>query len=215
MAGSRTLRAILTAAVFTTVGTGALNTLEVYFVPENLHASPSWYGSLQAVFGAGTIGGALLSGRLGDRAGHTRVFRSGLLLFGFLLIGYSRTTNIPAALVVSVLFGLALGALNTVSSPLILQETPRDHLGRIMAVFDPISQLASLISAALSGVIAGTLLDGFHGHWAGLDFGRIDLIFLVGGVSTVAAGLYSFVAFHRHCTPTTAPSASVESSTVP
>ncbi|NVK77305.1 MFS transporter [Streptomyces morookaense] len=215
LTGSSTLRVILTAAVLTAVGTGALNTLEVYFVPENLHASPGWYGTLEAVFGAGTIGGALLSGRLGDRAGHTRVFRGSLLLFGFLLIAYSRTTDIPAALVVSVLFGLALGALNTACSPLILQETPRDHLGRVMAVFDPISQLASLVSVALSGVIAGTVLDGFHGHWAGLDFGRIDVIFLAGGVSTVAAGLYSFAALRRRPAPVTAPAAPAETSTAP
>lgn len=203
--GNRTLRTILTAAVLMTAGTGALNTLEVYFVPENLHASPSWFGTLEALFGAGTAVGALLGGRLGDRAGHTRVFQGSVLLFGLLLVAYSRATGILTAATVSLLFGLALGALNAVSSPLIIQQSPRDHLGRIMSVFDPIAQLASLASVALSGVLAGTVLDGFHGHWAGVDFGRIDVIFLAGGVCTVATGVYTLFALRPAVAPTTPP----------
>ncbi|MEU5429417.1 MFS transporter [Streptomyces olivoreticuli] len=202
--GNRVLRTILTAAVLMTAGTGALNTLEVYFVPENLHASPSWFGTLEALFGAGTAVGALLGGRLGDRAGHARVFQGSVLLFGLLLVAYSRATGILTAAVVSLLFGLALGALNAVSSPLIIQQSPRDHLGRIMSVFDPVAQLASLTSVALSGVLAGTVLNGFHGRWAGMDFGRIDVIFLVGGVCTVATGLYTSIAL-RHAVASAAP----------
>ncbi|MEV4442354.1 MFS transporter [Streptomyces sp. NPDC049577] len=191
--GNRVLRGVLVAAVLMAAGTGALNALEVYFVPENLHASPSWFGTLEALFGAGTIAGALAGGRLGDRAGHTRVFQGSLLLFGLLLIVYSRATAILVAAVVSVLFGLALGALNAVASPLIVQQAPRDHLGRMMSVFDPVAQLASLAALGLSGVLAGTVLDGFHGRWAGLEFGRLDTILLTGGVCTVLTGLWALV----------------------
>jgi MFS family permease len=201
--GNRTLRTILTAAVLMAAGTGALNALEVYFVPENLHVSASWFGTLEALFGAGTIAGALLGGRIGDRAGHARVFRSSLLLFGLLLIVYSRATDIQVAAIVSVLFGMSLGALNSVASPLIIQQVPRDHLGRVMSVFEPVSQLASLFAVAMSGLLAGTLIDGFHQQWAGMQFGRIDIIFLAGGVCTVATGIYAFVALRSAPLPVT------------
>jgi len=189
--GNRILVTLIVSIVFITLAAGVLNALEVYFVPDNLHASPAWYGGLVAAAGAGTLIGSLIGGRLGDRFGLEQVFKGSLLLFGVTFLVYSRMTNVWPTLFLSILFGLSLGSLNTALFPIILKHAPKELLGRVMAVVNPVSQAASMASVALAGVLVGTVMRNFHATVAGIHFGKIDTIFLFGGVCAIIAGLYS------------------------
>jgi len=51
--------------IVATLGAGAINALNVFFVPHNLHVAASWLGTLTAGEGAGAIAGALVAGWLG------------------------------------------------------------------------------------------------------------------------------------------------------
>jgi len=194
--GQRTLRAMLIAAFLTMLGTGAINALDLYFVLEKLHARPAWFGMLEALFGGGTLLGAWLGHQMGKRLPFASVFCGSLLCYGAFVLVYSRVEAVFPAAALSVLFGMSLGALNTVAFPLILTVVPRSHLGRVMAVFNPANQLASLVSIGLSSLLISTVLRNFHASLAGLAFGRVDTVFTVSGVLILAGGAHSWRALH-------------------
>lgn len=97
----------------------------------------------------------------------------------------------PAALVIGILVGAPIGVINSVLTPLLLGATPQHLIGRVSAVFSPVQQLASILSMAAAGLLASTVLRGFHAVVGGLSFGPYDTIFLFAGLMFVVAGLAS------------------------
>jgi MFS family permease len=187
--GSRVLVTLGVGIVIAMLGNGAINSLAVFFVPHNLHVSSKWLGALIGGVGAGAIAGALLAGAVARRVRPARLFWMSLIGCGVALIGLSRTTALAPAIVTAVLLGLAVGVLNAVISPIILQVTPSNLIGRVSAVLSPLQQLASIISMVLAGVLASTVLRGFHEKIAGITFGPYDTVFAVGGLLFVIGGL--------------------------
>jgi MFS family permease len=188
---SGVLTALGIGIVIATLGTGAVNSLAVFFVPRNLHVSASWLGTLAGGEGVGAIVGALLAGGIASRLRPARLFWVSLICGGVALIGLSRATNLVTAIVTTALIGLAAGVLNSVISPIILDVTPSHLIGRVSAVLSPLQQLASIVSMVLAGVLASTVLRGFHAVVGGISFGTYDTVFLAGGLLFVMAGLAS------------------------
>lgn len=174
-ASSHVLVALCGGVVVATLGTGALNSLMVFFVTGNLHAAAKWLGTLSAALGAGAVLGSLLSGWAAARIGATRVFCLGLISAGILLVVFSRLSDLDVAYGILALVGLMMGALNAAASPLFLAVIPRDLIGRVMAIFNPLQQVADIASMALAGLLASGLL-------------HVGTIFLVGALLIVAAG---------------------------
>jgi hypothetical protein len=58
----------------------------------------------------------------------------------------------------------------------------------------PANQLGAIVSMAVAGTLASSLLRGLDVSVAGLHLGRIDSIFLVSGLLIVASGAYFAVA---------------------
>jgi predicted MFS family arabinose efflux permease len=192
--GNRFLVALLLLAVIGQFGMGALNTLNVFFATRNLHASAQLYGYLGMAMGIGGILGALASGRVVQWIGARRTTWIGLLVSGALLVLYSRQGSFPAAVALLFVFAVPLTMLNTAMSPLLLAAAPREFRGRVVAVFYPVTQLASMLAAVLSGWLAGSGLRDFAGSVAGLRFGPIDTILATAGVVIVVAGVYARIA---------------------
>lgn len=158
---SRALMAMLGSTCVYTVGVGALNVLDVFFVTDNLHAAASWLGTVGAFFAVGALAGALLFGAIAGKVSDTRIYWLCLVATGTLVIVYSRLTTVPAALVVIALLGLPVGAVNAVIGPLLLSITPERLIGRVVTVIGPVQQLTSLGAMALAGVLTSTVLRGF------------------------------------------------------
>lgn len=187
-ASSRTLLALCGGVVIATFGTGALNALEVFFVTDNLHTAASWLGVLVGATGVGAILGSLLGGWAAARVGSARIFQAGLISGGIFLGVFSRMTVFSLAVAVGVLVGMMFGALNAAAPPLFLAEIPQHLIGRVMAIFNPIQQLAAISSMALAGLLASTALRSLHADVAGLAFGPINTIFGFSSLLIVAAG---------------------------
>ena len=187
-AGNRVVLAICSGVTITTLGAGALNTLLVFFVTGNLHAAASWLGVLAAAFGAGSVLGALLSGRLAARIGSGRVFYLGLIGGGLALAAYSRMTWLAPAFGLEALTGLLFGAVTASVGPLLLAQVPQQLIGRVMSVFSPLQQTANIVSIAMAGLLAGTVLRGMRVDVAGMTFRATDTIFGAGALLIVAAG---------------------------
>lgn len=190
-AGNRILVTLVLGIVIAMLGNGAVNSLAVFFVPHNLHVSVNWLGTVIGSVGAGAIVGALLTGLIGRWLRPQQQFWVSLLVCGGALIALSRCTALVPAIAVAVLLGLGAGLLNAAIYPIILSTTPAAMIGRVSAVLSPLQQLASIVSMALAGLLASTVLRGFHATVGGLHFGPYDTVFAVGGLLFAVAGLAS------------------------
>lgn len=187
----RTLVVLCLGGVIAALGTGAVNTLAVFFVTDDLHAAASLLGILFAGISIGAIAGALLAHRFAGRFGLSRVFGLGLLLSGIGLLGFSRTTVLWLATLVIAFVGFTYGVVQAAIPALTLAAAPQEVLGRVMAIFTPAMQLSSIISTALAGLLASTVLHRMHVVIAGQVFGPIDTIFACSALLMAAAGIAS------------------------
>jgi len=195
-AGNRTLTTLLVAAVVASLGAGALNTLDIFFLTRNLHAPLRLYGALSAVEGAGLLLGSLLAGTIALRLGVQRTIWLGLLAMGVLFALYSRLTAFaPAAAVIFVL-GFPIAAVNSSLVPLVLRVTPDALVGRVFSVLGPALTLAILVSMAVSGYIASSLPANLHTNWLGMRWGAVDTLFTGAGLLLLVSGVYAALRLH-------------------
>ncbi|WP_431906831.1 MFS transporter [Micromonospora carbonacea] len=189
--GSQFLVALLTIVVIGQMGTGALNTLNVFFLTDNLGAPSESYGYLGTAIGVGAILGALAAGSVVARLGAWATTWVGLVTGGVLLFAYSRQTTLTGGMILLFLSIVPITALNTAISPLMLAAAPREYTGRVMAVFQPVTQLASMLAAVASGWLASSALRDFAATVGGVRLGPIDVILAVAAGLIVLAGLYA------------------------
>jgi MFS family permease len=187
-ATSRVLVALTIGVVIATLGAGALNALNVFFVTHNLHTAAKWYGTLQGAEGVGGVLGALATGWIVGRLGSSRAVWVGIIVSGVLVIGYARSSALVVAIVFMALTGLAVTIVNTALTPLLLSVTPQEMIGRVTAVINPIQYAASILSMAVAGFLASSVMRNFHVVIAGVTFGTYDTIFTFVGLLFVAGG---------------------------
>ncbi|MFG2332637.1 MFS transporter [Streptomyces sp. NPDC048604] len=193
-ARSRFLVALLVLAVIGQFGVGALNTLNVFFTTDNLHASARLFGYLGMAMGVGGIVGALCAGRVVQWIGARRATWIGLLVSGALLVLYSRQTGFLGGVAFLFAFAIPLTVLNTAMAPLLVAAAPAAYRGRVVAVFYPVTQLASMLAAVLAGWLAGTVLRGLDVPLGPLRLGPVDTILAVSGLFVVLSGVYAWLA---------------------
>ncbi len=193
-ARSRFLVTLLTVTVICQCGTGAINTLNVFFVTRDLHASSHLFGVAETAMGAGFVIGALAAGRMVRWIGARALTWSGLLATGVLAVGYALQRSFPAGLVMLAIYAVPIAMLNTAVAPLLLDAAPREYLGRVMAVFNPVNQFASMLSVVVSGWLTSTVLQSFRASFAGVTINSVSLIFVVAGGLIFISGIRAFAA---------------------
>ncbi|MFC5911360.1 MFS transporter [Streptacidiphilus monticola] len=195
--GSRFLVVLLCVAVIAQCGTGAVNALNVFFVTGNLHTRASLFGFMSTAFGVGAVAGALLAGRVVRLLGARRTTWLALAVTGLLVLGYARQTTFPGGLALLAGFSVPVAMLNTAMTPLLLEATPQEYLGRMMAVFNPVNQAASMLSVVVAGWLASSGLRTFHATAGGLHVGLIDTIFSASGLCILLAAVFAAAALPR------------------
>jgi len=191
--GNRILVTLLVTAVLTLLAFGTLNTLDIFFVTQNLRATPDFYAILASAQGLGLLVGAVFAAAFAQRIGVARVLGLSLLVWGATILIYARLTDIAPALALMGLTGFLLSTAQVAETPLLMHATPEEFLGRISSVFVPALSAAELVGIALSGYLASTLLRDFHTTVLGIHIGPVDTIFTAVGISLVAAGIYALV----------------------
>lgn len=196
-AHSRYLVTLMIMIVVLTVGTGALNGLDVFFVTQNLNTNPHLYGLLSMADGCGVVLGSLIAGMVIRRLGIRRCTWMPLFFGGLLLFLYARQTQFWSALLLVVLIASMAGVVNVAFGPSVMKAVPSEFLGRVVQLINPIQSIASTLSLAVSGWLASTVLLHYHGEIAGIHMGRIDLIFTVGAALIFLGSLYGGFALPR------------------
>jgi len=189
--GSRILVTLLVTAVLTLLAFGTLNTLAIFFVTDNLHAAPDFYGILASAQGIGLLAGALFATLFAQRLGVARVLGFSLLVWGATILIYARMTSVAPALALMGVTGFLLSLAQVAETPLLMHATPQQLLGRVSSVFVPAMSASELIGIGLSGYLASTVLRDFHARVLGVAIGPVDTIFTAVGLSLVAAGVFA------------------------
>ena len=127
--------------------------------------------------GIGFIVGALAAGRMVRWLGARALTWSGLLAAGVLAACYALQRSFPVGLVMLAVYAMPIAMLNTAVAPLLLDAAPREYMGRVMAVFTPVNQLASMFSVVVSGWLTSTVLRRLPCHRRGRhpQLGQPDL----------------------------------------
>jgi MFS family permease len=193
-ARNRFLVTLLTVTTICQCGTGAISALNVFFVTSDLHASSRLFGVAETVMGIGFIVGALAAGRMVRWMGARALTWSGLLAAGVLAAGYALQRSFPAGLVLLGFYAIPIAMLNTAVAPLLLDAVPREYMGRVMAVFTPVNQLASMVSVVVFGWLTSTVLRSFRATVGGITLNSVSLIFIVAGGLIVLSGIRAFAA---------------------
>jgi MFS family permease len=193
-ARNRFLVTLLTVTLICQCGTGAISALNVFFVTRDLHASSRLFGIAETAVGVGFIVGALVAGRIVRWIGARALTWSGLLATGVLAAGYALQRSFPAGLVMLAIYAMPIAMLNTAVVPLLLAAAPREYLGRVMAVFTPVNQLASMLSVVIFGWLTSTVLQSFRASFAGISLNSVSLIFIIAGGLIFVSGIRAFAA---------------------
>ena len=90
------------------------------------------------------------------------------------------------------IYAMPIAMLNTAVAPLLLDAAPREYLGRVMAVFTPVNQLASMLSVVVAGWLTSTVLRSFRASFAGVTLNSVSLIFIVAGALIFVSGIRAF-----------------------
>jgi MFS family permease len=135
----------------------AVNVVEVFLVRDTLSASATWYGVLGATWAAGVVAGSIGAGRLSTE--HARVvaacWAAGVMSVVFL--GFAVTPSVIALLPISVVGGVANGALNVAASAVVMTRTADELRGRVGAALGAIVSAGSVTSLVAGGVLAAVL----------------------------------------------------------
>ena len=189
----RFVRTLLFIAITCQAGTGALNTLDVFFVTGNLHVNPRYYGVLSVGAGIGLIVGSLIAASVVKRFGAASTTSGVLLLSGLVFLLYTRQTTFLAGFALLLLFMIPIAIVNTSVSPLLLAAIPQRLFGRVMSVFATLNQGTQMLSMLVAGWLASTSFRRFHAELAGVHMGPIDTIFTVAALLLVLGGINSFI----------------------
>jgi len=193
-ARNRFLVTLLTVTTICQFGTGAISALNVFFVTSDLHASSRLFGIAETAMGIGFIVGALAAGRMVRWLGARRLTWAGLLAAGLLAAGYGLQRSFPAGLIMLAIYAVPIAMLNTAVAPLLLDAAPREYMGRVMAVFMPVNQLASMVSVVVCGWLTSTVLRSFRATVGGVTLNAVSLVFIVAGGLIVLSGVRAFAA---------------------
>jgi MFS family permease len=170
-----------------------MNTLDYFFVTGNLGAPASLYGAVSGAMGVGMILGAIVAGAFAQKIGLVRTLWLSLLALALMILAYARSGDIRFAILFIALAGVAQAALNVAVGPLLLQSTPREMIGRVSSILNPVITVATLVGAALGGYLDSTLLHGFSATLLGVHFGPVDTILTGAGVIALVGALFAMV----------------------
>ena len=174
------------ATLINRAGTMVLPFLVLYLTRE-LGFSPYRAGLALAVYGAGSIIAAPISGRLTDRIGPLPVMRVSLLAGGLLMLMVPLVRSFPAVLAVTLVWAVMSELFRPANLVIIADIVPGDKLKPAYAL----SRLAINLGMSVGPAAAGFIAEK-----------SFTWIFIVDAVTTLAAAAIlianPFAASHRH-----------------
>nr|HEX4313662.1 MFS transporter [Kofleriaceae bacterium] len=146
-----------------TLALGGLKSFVVLWLTEGLDESMTFTATIMTVVAVGTVVGALVSGRLGDRFGPGRVLTAALFVFGIGVAVGTFSTSLPVLAIAFPFIALAGGAAVALPYALLLELTPHKKNGIVAGLFDASSGIGTLLGPTL----VGSAIDAFGSYFPG------------------------------------------------
>jgi MFS family permease len=200
IAGSRILRGTLGVLAVMMLGLGAVNTLLVPLIVNELAVPPAWFGVMPLAQATSTILGAGLAGWLAARFPLTRIVTASLIVLGLCIGMLGAATAIWHLLLIRFAAGWCITPLQATVATILQTNAPNHQLGRIGAAQNTVITTTNLLSMGLAGLF-GELVG-------------IRTVFVLAGITTVLAGLGAAWMFRALPAPA-APESPVVSETRP
>ncbi|HRK24979.1 MAG TPA: MFS transporter, partial [Beijerinckiaceae bacterium] len=154
MLSSAPMRAVLGLQLLTSLLVRPIIDMFPAFADQVFGRAEGGFGMLSAAVGCGAIAGAAyLVGQPAGRAMHRHIV-SGSFLFVAMGLLFAYCTNFWAALIVLLIFGLAMTTSGVASTTYVQAQTPMHRLGRVMSIYSVIARLAPAIGALVLGASA-------------------------------------------------------------
>lgn len=185
-----TLRTILLAGITLGVAMSTVNTLDIFFVIGNLHASPTIYGWFGTATGIGVLVGTVLGIPAIPYFEARQALSIAVAGTGLCVVILSRITYLPIALGLLFLMGSCVAIFGVSFMQLLYAVTPTAQIGRVIALIGTTFSVSNLLIVALAGFVASTLLHSFHLQVLGQHLGSIDTIYLIAGIMALMGGTY-------------------------
>ena len=152
-----------------TFGLSGLKSFVVLWLTVGLGKSMTFTAGAMTVVAVGTVVGALISGKLGDRFGPGPVLTIALAIFGVGLGVGTFSTSVPILAVAFPFIALSGGAAVALPYALLLELTAAKKHGIVAGLFDASSGVGTLLGPTLTGVSIDVLRPHFpssHGYSA-------------------------------------------------
>lgn len=188
---NKVLVTLLVTGVIFMSGGSALNALYLFFVTNNLHLPEAFYSLLGSASGIGAVVGATIASILAKRIDLSKMLAFSLLGWGILVLVFSRLTIFPPVLVIFFLLGGLNAGVNIAVGPLLLKNTPKELVGRVVSILTPAVTASSMLSTVVAGSLASTVLKNMNIHLFTVHFGPIDTIFTATGILAILGGIYA------------------------
>lgn len=125
---------ILMALAFVSFGMPYMNLLPVYAVSV-LAVDSAGLGMLMTMQGVGALAGSLALGALSDYPRKAVVGLAAAVLFGVMLVGVALTSSFVIASLLMILIGGLGNLYMSLNNTILMLNTDRDYLGRVMSVY--------------------------------------------------------------------------------
>ncbi len=161
--GEAVLFATTVQAAIAEYGLGALTALSPLLVaalPLGGTNAPAAYGLFEMAMGVGLVGGGLVLGGLGTRLPKGPSIVIAFTALGAALAALSLARNLPLALILAVVVGVANVSFVLPSQTLFQQRTPDSMLGRVVSI--RLAMVNAVLAAAM--VTSGALAQAFGLH---------------------------------------------------
>ncbi|MEW5988498.1 MAG: MFS transporter [Chloroflexota bacterium] len=175
-AGERPLTLVILTASAVTLGTGAVNALEIVYARTVLGVGEVGYGLLFSAWGVGLLAGTLSLNAWLRRFPPVHLLTAGVTLLGAAIVAYALAPTLPVAVAIGLAGGVGAGLQFSLLHTLLQTHTPSDYLGRVSGLFTAARDLTLFVSMLAAGALA--------------DRVGVPAIFMAAGlVILVAAGL--------------------------
>ncbi len=173
---------IMLAFLMTSLGIPMITFLPV-FAQSVFHRGPQTFTTLLALSGAGSVLGALIVAGLGNVRRKGFVMLHMLMVLGFSIAGFALSRSLAASGVLVLLGGVALIAVFSLVSSLVLLITTNEMRGRVMSIYNV---------AFRGGMPIGSLVTG----WLIPRF-TAPAVVAVNGLALVIVGAYFLLVQRR------------------
>ena len=181
----RAIRFVTLAMVAAVFAVGAFDALIAVYVRDVLRSQSQVFGALVALVGVGTIVGALLLGKFGQRQPRVSLVVWGIFGLGSGIFLLALSGRVVPALLCSLFLGLAVSLILVPAQTLLQEESPQAILGRVSSTAIALTTVSQLVAVSIAGKVA---------DWIGIR----NLYFLVASLLILTSSLgYAYARMNR------------------